>query len=881
MAKSKPKQSFATTPPRMTVLTDHAIYRDSGEQLAEDLFELEAKLGLAFDVLRHKDTQEPVTIAIYGDWGVGKTSGMRWLSAQLEAWSELNEEERDGHPRTRTIWFEPWKYQNREDVWRGLIAEVILKTIDIDGAEFGTIKDAVRRFGGFLGRSFINVLASTKLKAGVDSTGIEVNVAELRGIVDDFKETNHPEKAYLNEFEETFKEWVDARLADDERMVLFIDDLDRCLPDVTLEVLEALKLYLNIPKLVFVVGLDRGIVDAIVGKHYEGHGVQGLKAGQYLDKIFQVEVNISPSQHQVKEFIRTHVNELNEVSGGAWNERLAIASKEINKSRKTTIDAKVIIESHVEQLCRDNPREVKRLLNSMLMRAVSASKAKGGADGGEALRFVQGAQVFLIDRYIRRDFIGAENELLRVEVQEFFEDWSKFLDDYPDFKPKSIDSHNETEDAKRWREVEKTVEGASSSGNLEYDELRKSIPHYTANGESVPLNVLDDIDAFWELMRIPFNLAVAAFTALPYAARRTGKPVDRTTGEGGPTVSPSLRNAIARWLDMPAEDVRAEHFNEVGEVNLSGASIRDSDLKGIQHLTNLAGLYLIDTNVTDQALENIRALKNLKMLSIPERGLTDLGLEHVKEIKSLTHLQYGAAPFTGEGLAHIKELKNLTHLHLGATGVTDRALEYVKEIGSLTWLDLEGTEVTDLGLEHIKELKNLTKLFLGGTKVSDMGCKYIKELRSLTYLKLSGTGVTDLGLEYIKELRSLTWLDLEGTEVTDLGLEHIKELENLTKLSLRGTKVSDTGLEHIQELEVLASLGLMGTDVTDAGLVLLGDLKSLAELDLMLTEITDGGLQHLKGLQSLRWLHLAGTDNVTNEGCNLLKAALPRLEIYR
>ena len=56
-------------------------------------------------------------------------------------------------------------------------------------------------------------------------------------------------------------------------MVVFIDDLDRCLPEVTFEVHEALKLYLNIDKLIFVVGLDRRVVQAHVEKHYEKNGL--------------------------------------------------------------------------------------------------------------------------------------------------------------------------------------------------------------------------------------------------------------------------------------------------------------------------------------------------------------------------------------------------------------------------------------------------------------------------------------------------------------------------------------------------------------------------------------------------------------------------------
>ena len=62
---------------------------------------------------------------------------------------------------------------------------------------------------------------------------------------------------------------------------LYRRNLDRCSPAITLEVLEAIKLYLNIEPLVFIVGLDRHVVDAIVGKDYEDKGLSPRKSEQY------------------------------------------------------------------------------------------------------------------------------------------------------------------------------------------------------------------------------------------------------------------------------------------------------------------------------------------------------------------------------------------------------------------------------------------------------------------------------------------------------------------------------------------------------------------------------------------------------------------------
>jgi len=82
----------------------------------------------------------------------------------------------------------------------------------------------------------------------------------------------------------------------DRRLVVFIDDLDRCTRPVAFRLLEALKIYLSIPSCVFVLGLDwRTIRQAVAAemmkteiddKERRGDVVL-LRADDYLDKLCQ------------------------------------------------------------------------------------------------------------------------------------------------------------------------------------------------------------------------------------------------------------------------------------------------------------------------------------------------------------------------------------------------------------------------------------------------------------------------------------------------------------------------------------------------------------------------------------------------------------------
>jgi len=62
------KPAFALEPPQMTILSDHP------SQSSIDVFlRMESGLAVVLDILRHRHTRCPITIAIYGDWGTGKT----------------------------------------------------------------------------------------------------------------------------------------------------------------------------------------------------------------------------------------------------------------------------------------------------------------------------------------------------------------------------------------------------------------------------------------------------------------------------------------------------------------------------------------------------------------------------------------------------------------------------------------------------------------------------------------------------------------------------------------------------------------------------------------------------------------------------------------
>lgn len=859
----------------MTILSDHP-----SQSSTDDFLRMESRLAVVLDILRHRHTRCPITIAIYGDWGTGKTSAMHWLERNLDEWNKLDLEKRAKHPRVYPVWFDPWRYHSREEVWRGIIAEVILSLFRVghlDRQNFRVrITEAAKKFGAFLGKSFLHALSHTELtvkaEAGAPGTqaGTEVKFSGemFQDIYDEYEKANHPEKAHLNQFEETLKEWVGKFLKPDERIALFIDDLDRCMPEVTLEVLEAIKLYLSIPQIMFVVGVDRDVVDSIAIKHYDNHGLSPAKARQYLDKIFQVEIQIPPSEQQMKEFLDKQVNALDKSTGGYWKQKLAE-------------DHRQALEIGIRELARHNPRETKRLLNSALLRGRAAADNPDLCEKyDETLLFAQGVQLFLIQRIIQNWISNGRNLLREDEALEWFWNWSKLAQSSPQFRPanREID-----EDVSK---VAMEKDRPQSDAEKAYEELKK----VRVTGDDLKvvdkLLLLED-SLLWQLLRIPFSVEVAQsvpkleeIKALPTVPPPTKMvTIEALTEEGIALLPSTIRDRVAKELKKPVSQLTSGDLREIKQLNLSYAEVSNADVSTLTALASLQDLNLSGTQIADVSSSYLANLSSLQKLNLSMVKITDAGLEHLVKLTGLLEINLTGTQVTDRGLSQLSKLSAIEKINLDNTPITDIGLQHLAKVPSLRSLGLSGTRITDAGLGYIGQLSSLRSLDLGATQVTNTGLQRLVVLGALEYLNVSATGIGDEGLLHLGNMKSLTWLNLTGTQITDDGLLHILNLVKLDTLLLNKTRISDTGIARIAtKLETLLYFYLLGTRVTDAGLAHVAKMTGLLALDLDETKITDAGLVHLAKLKKMIILWLKET-RVSEQAVSKLRKELPQAHI--
>lgn len=266
-------------------------------------------------------SETPLTIGIFGTWGSGKTSLMQMIKKTL--------------PKKHTVvWFNAWKYDKEDSLWRALILNLLFavrsKIKDNESTEAldylesmlyqsfdiektGGVKIDLLNLGGIftkgavqLGLSFIP--GGTLLNKFIE----EVQKNGANALTDEFTQSIHRERSKihieqirsLEKFEDKFKILIQSYIAPG-RLVVFIDDLDRCLPEKAIEVLEAIKLFLDIPNCVFVLGIDQGVISRGVEIRYKEFSQMRdeqsnnlIDGEKYLEKIIQLPFQIPPIEIQ-------------------------------------------------------------------------------------------------------------------------------------------------------------------------------------------------------------------------------------------------------------------------------------------------------------------------------------------------------------------------------------------------------------------------------------------------------------------------------------------------------------------------------------------------------------------------------------------------------
>lgn len=226
--------------------------------------------------------------------------------------------------KIHTVWFNAWKYDKEHDLRVALIHTILRKIKDDKSISELTKKKAVE----LLKR--INWLSLGKTSAEI-AAAIAVPPLGIISILKSFFGSS-PEKiikdtpaeknlTLIDEFEKEFEDLTYKYVGEDGKLVIFIDDLDRCVAEKALEILESIKLFLNVRGTVFLIGADESRIKESVKKQF------GANSENYLDKIIQVPFRLSM---QAKEIIRNEYIEGLDIGQELKEFKHLIVDRELN-----------------------------------------------------------------------------------------------------------------------------------------------------------------------------------------------------------------------------------------------------------------------------------------------------------------------------------------------------------------------------------------------------------------------------------------------------------------------------------------------------------------------------------------------------------------------
>jgi|TARA_R110001599_G_scaffold150929_3_gene335337 hypothetical protein len=383
----------------------------SDNETTEDLLGFGVHSELICDLIRN-DNLMPLTIGLFGDWGSGKSSLLKIIKEQLE-------DDKD----TLVLYYNGWVFEGYDDAKAALLESIVKGFEENKGfgkKVKGKAKELYKSINWMriLGFSFKNIVVpgtTALMTQGVslipflvskfqamkpEDLGKQLTGDKALETLSSFvKEKDDGPEMLVREFRDQFAELIEESGV--KRLIVLIDDLDRCTPDRIVENLEAIKLFLNVEKTAFVIGADPRIVRHAIQYRYQTGGANlgedSRIVDDYLEKLIQVPYYVPKlSSSEVETYLSLLICKkdlepeifdkvLAEFEGfkeknrysifGISNLKDHLEERSFKELEVQIRDVSKLV-SIITQSLYGNPRQIKRFLNTFTLRRKLSEIAK-------------------------------------------------------------------------------------------------------------------------------------------------------------------------------------------------------------------------------------------------------------------------------------------------------------------------------------------------------------------------------------------------------------------------------------------------------------------------------------------------------------------------
>jgi hypothetical protein len=267
------------------------------------------------DAVRGGDPPQ-FTVGIYGPWGSGKTSLLHAIRSRLEKQGDVI-----------PAFFDAWRYERTGPIVVPLLHAIYTAVAEISDQ---TVRNQLRR-----------ALRALVFSISLNVHGVGLDTKQLREALEEGPDITALDEVFAKPFSEMRK------IADElsgKRIVVLIDDLDRCSPENVVALLEAINLVMDVPGLVFILALDYDVLIRAVSQRYphaSGHA--------FIEKMVQVPFRVPRLDLHKETFLSDLIPD--------WERQISLLP---SRFAEYAYDVATLG-------LNANPRQIKRFMNSFLV----------------------------------------------------------------------------------------------------------------------------------------------------------------------------------------------------------------------------------------------------------------------------------------------------------------------------------------------------------------------------------------------------------------------------------------------------------------------------------------------------------------------------------